>query len=108
MHLFKLRMNYQLLLECYAEGSKITTQEIELLDLELYSQIESIKVSKSERCLEIAPDHICRASLTCEGSVWITCLAAVLDQLSPVSLGEKARGANVFDELVSIGYIVNG
>jgi len=99
-------MNYQLLLECHAQGTEITKQEAELLDLELYSQIESIKVSRTQGCLEIAPDHICKISLVCKGSTWITCLAAVLDQVSPVTMGNKARGAQVFDELVKNGYLV--
>ncbi len=98
-------MNYQLLLECYAEGTDITSQETELLDLELYSQIESIKVSDSQGCMQIAPKHICKKGLVCEGSLWITCLAAVLDQLSPLPIGQKSRGATVFDELVENGYI---
>ncbi|KGG16099.1 MULTISPECIES: hypothetical protein [unclassified Prochlorococcus] len=97
-------MNYQLLLECHAQGTQITRQEAELLDLELYSQIESIKVSRTQGCLQIAPDHICKISLVCNGSNWITCLAAVLDQLLPATIGKKARGAQVFDELVRNGY----
>ena len=99
-------MNYQLLLEYQAQGMEITKQEAELLDLELYSQIESIKVSRTQGCLEIAPDHICKTSLVCKGSIWITCLAAVLDQVSPVTMGKKARGTQVFYELVKNGYLV--
>ncbi|WP_269623433.1 hypothetical protein [Prochlorococcus marinus] len=98
-------MNYQLLLEYYAEGSEITRQEAELLDLELYSQVESIKLSSSQGCIAEAPKHICKKALVCEGSLWITCLAAVLDQLSPPSLGQKSRGAKVFDELFRNGYL---
>lgn len=92
-------MNYQLLLECYSSGTEISQQEIALLDLELFSQIESIKVSSTQGCLEIAPNHICDIALVSKGSLWITCLAAVLDQLSPPSLGTKARGAKVRDGL---------
>ena len=94
-------MNYQLLLECYSKGTKIDLMEIDLLDLELLAQIESIKVSKTQGCLEVAPDHICEVSRVCKGSLWITCLAAVLDQLKPVTIGIKSRGANVFDELLA-------
>ena len=46
-------MNYQLLLEYYSSGADLTSQEIDLLDIELYSQIESIKVSSSQGCLEV-------------------------------------------------------
>ncbi len=99
-------MNYQLLLECYSEGIEITRQEVELLDLELYSQIESIKVSPQQGCIKVAPNHICKSALVCEGSFWITCLAAILDQLNPPSLGKKSRGATVFDQLVENGYLI--
>ena len=100
-------MNYQLLLECHAQGTEITKQEAEFLDLELYSQIESIKVCRMQGCIEVAPHHICKTALVCEGSVWITCLAAVLDKCLPPSIGQKAKGAIVFDELVRQGYFVN-
>tara|TARA_Y100001968_G_C19296292_1_gene686807 strand:- start:287 stop:592 length:306 start_codon:yes stop_codon:yes gene_type:complete len=98
-------MNYQMLLECHSVGAEITEQEAALLDIELYTQIESIKVSRNQGCIEIAPDHICKAALVCSGSFWMTCLAAVLDQISPVKLGTKARGAKVFDELMENGYL---
>ena len=98
-------MNYQMLLECHAAGTEIDKKEAELLDLELYTQIESIKKSRTQGCIQIAPDHICNAALVCKGSYWITCLAAVLDQITPVANGEKARGATIFDELVSNGYL---
>ena len=98
-------MNYQLLLEFYSSGTEITKDELKMLDIELDTQIESIKVSRTQRCLQIAPTHICKAVLVCEGSFWITCLAAVLDKLSPPSLGSKARGAIVFDELIRLGYL---
>ena len=98
-------MNYQLLLECYAKGTEISLEEAGLLDLELYTQIESIKVSSNQGCISVAPNHICKKAHVCEGSLWITCLAAVLDQLTPPSLGEKSRGATVFDELVKHGYV---
>ena len=97
-------MNYQMLLECHAAGTSITKQEAQLLELELGSQIVSIKVSRSQGCIEVAPDHICEAAYVCKGSLWITCIAAVLDQVNPVPMGEKARGATVFDQLVKNGY----
>ncbi len=98
-------MNYQMLLECYAKGITISNTEAELLDVELYSQLESIKVSRSQGCTEIAPDHICHCSMVCKGSYWITCLAAVLDRLMPPAFGTKARGAIVVDELLKNGYL---
>jgi len=99
-------MNYQLLLECHAARTIITKQEALILDLELDSQIASIKVSRTQGCIEVAPDHICKAALVCKGSMWIACFAAVLNQINPVSIGKKARGTTVFDTLVKNGYVV--
>ena len=99
-------MNYQLLLECYSTGTEMTEDELQMLEIELDTQIESIKVSRTQGCLEIAPKHICEAALVCEGSSWITCLASVLDKCSPLSLGQKAKGAIVFDELVRQRYVI--
>jgi len=82
----------------------MTTDEIQMLEIELDTQIESIKVSRTQGCLKIAPKHICQAANVCEDSVWIICLAAVLDKCSPPSIGQKAKGAIVFDELDSQGY----
>ena len=93
-----------MLLECHAAGTSISKQEAQLLELELDSQIASIKISRSQGCIKIAPDHICQAACVCKGSLWITCFAAVLDQVNPVPIGEKSRGATVCDELVNNGY----
>ena len=99
-------MNYQLMLEYYSLGTEMTKVELQLLEIELDTQIESIKISGNQGCLHVAPIHICKAAFVCEGSNWITCLAAVLDKCSPPSLGQKAKGAIVFDELVQQGYII--
>ena len=99
-------MNYQLLLECYSSGNEITKDELQMLDIELDTQLESIKVSTTQGCLQSAPKHICDVALVCEGSFWITCLAAVLDKCSPPSLGSKSKGAIVFDALVQQGCVV--
>ena len=99
-------MNYQMLLEYYSTGVALSNQELKMLDIELYTQIESIKVSRTQGCIEIAPKHICKATLVCEGSFWITCLASLLDKLSPQALGNKTRGAKVFDTLIQHNYIV--
>ena len=93
-------MNYQLLLECYSTGTEMTEDELQMLEIELDTQIESIKVSRNQRCLHIAPKHICEAALVCVGSSWITCLASVLDKCSPSSLEQKGKWALLVDELV--------
>ena len=85
----------------------MTNDEIKMLKIELHTQLESIKVSVTQGCLKIAPKHICQAAHVCEGSTWITCLAAVLDNCLPPSIGQKAKGAIVFDELVRQGYFIN-
>ena len=97
-------MNYQLLLECYSSGSEMTKDELQMLEIELDTQIESIKVSRTQGCLKISPKHICKAAHVCDGSTWMTCLAAVIDRCSPPSIGKKAKGAIVFDELVRLNY----
>ena len=84
----------------------MTMDKLQMLEIELGTQIESIKVSRTQGCLKIAPKHICQAALVCEGSTWITCLAAVLDNCLPPSIGQKAKGAIVFDELVRQGYYI--
>ncbi len=98
-------MNYQMLLECYASGAGINEEELKMLDIELDTQIESIQVSRDEGCTKVAPKHICNATLVCKGSLWITCLASVLDKCDPPAIGTKARGARVFDELIRHGYL---
>ena len=100
-------MNYQMLLEYYASGSEITQDELQMLVIELDTQIESIKVSRTQGCLKIAPHHICKAAHVCEGSAWINCLASILDRCSPPSLGQKTRCVTVFDELVRQGNVAN-
>ena len=84
----------------------MSEDELQMLEIELDTQIESIKVSRTQGCVKIAPKHICNAALVCDGSSWITCLASVLDRCSPPSLGQKAKGAIVFDELVRQGFVI--
>ncbi len=83
----------------------MTKDELQMLEIELDTQIESIKVSRTQGCLQIAPKHICETALVCEGSAWITCLASVLDKCLPPSLGRKAKSTILFDELVRQGYV---
>ena len=53
-------MNYQLLIESYSLGSSLSKQEIELLSLELETQIMNINISTEFGCLKSAPTHICK------------------------------------------------
>ncbi len=50
----------------------MTKDELQMLEIELETQIESIKVSRTQCCLKIAPKYICQAAFDCEGSAWIT------------------------------------
>ena len=100
-------MNYQILLASYAAGEDINKNEVALLELELDSQLESIKFSRTQGCTEKAPKHICEAAQVCEGSCWIICFASILDKSNPVSLGKKSRGAKVIDTLLDNNYLMN-
>ena len=48
-------MNYQLLIESYSFGSALSEQEIELLSLELETQIMNINISTEFGCFKSAP-----------------------------------------------------
>ena len=56
---YKLFMNYQLLIESYSSGTKLSDQEIELLSLELETQIMNINISTEFGCFKYATSHIC-------------------------------------------------
>ena len=99
-------MNYQILLESYAAGEVINNDELSLLKLELDSQLESIKLSRTQGCTEKAPKHICEAAQVCEGSSWINCFTLIIDKANPLSLGKKSRGAKVIDVLLDNNYLM--
>ncbi len=86
-------------------GNAITKQEAEFLELELFFELLSIQVSRTQECIQVAPDHVCEAVCVCKESLWITCFAAELEQLDLVPVGKKARGPKVFDDLVGNGYV---
>ena len=52
-------MNYQLLIESYSFGIDLSDQEIELLSLELETQIMNINISTEFGCFKSAPSDIC-------------------------------------------------
>tara|TARA_Y100001970_G_scaffold213420_1_gene260841 strand:- start:10979 stop:11260 length:282 start_codon:yes stop_codon:yes gene_type:complete len=92
-------MNYQLLLEYYSSGTELTNQELHLLDLELDTQLENISKNNSLGCLEIAPDNICSALETSNGSKWIKCLARTLDKLLNDSSARESRVDKILSKL---------
>ena len=53
-------MNYQLLIESYSLGSSLSEQEIELLNLELETQIMNINISTDFGCLNRPPPMVAK------------------------------------------------
>ena len=98
-------MNYQLLIESYYHGTKPTELEISLLELELYTQISNIKISKNFECLSFAPEHICSCLNLKKNSFWITCLAEIIDKYKKSEIG-ITKGAEVYQALFREGLVV--
>ena len=98
-------MNYQLLIESYSLGSSLSEQEIELLSLELETQIMNINISTEFGCFKSAPSHICEGLNLKKDTFWIMCLAEILDLYTPRKL-EKTKSAEVFDLLLEKGLVI--
>ena len=98
-------MNYQLLIESYSFGIKLSEQEIELLSLELETQIMNINISLDFACLKYAPPHICQCLNLKKNTFWIMCLAEILDLHKPSKLG-KTKSVEVFDLLLEKGLVI--
>ena len=99
-------MNYQLLIESYSFGANLTNQEIDLLIIELDTQIMNLKVSLEIDCLKPAPKQICERLKLKEKSLWITCLAEIIDIHKPV-LSKKARSVKIYELLLSHGLLID-
>ena len=98
-------MNYQLLIESYFLGSSLSEQEIQLLSLELETQIMNINISTEFGCFKSAPIHICEALSLKKDSFWIMCLAEILDLHKPPQFG-KTKSVEVFDLLLEKGLVI--
>ena len=98
-------MNYQLLIESYSFGTTLSEQEIELLGLELETQIINVNKSKEFDCLKSAPSHICERLNLKKDAYWIICLAEILDLHKPPKSG-KTKSEEVFDLLLSKGLVI--
>ena len=98
-------MNYQLLIESYSFGSSLSEQEIELLSLELETQIININISTDFGCFKAAPSYICERLNLKKDTFWIMCLAEILDLHKPSKLG-KTRSVEVFDLLLKKGLVI--
>ena len=98
-------MNYQLLIESYSLWSSLTDQEIELLSLELETQIMNINISKEFGCFKSAPSHICEGLNLKKDTYWILCLAETLDLHKPTQFG-KTKSVEVLDLLLEKGLVI--
>ena len=98
-------MNYQLLIESYSFGTTLSLQEIELLNLELETQIMNLKISTEFAFLTSAPSHICKGLNLKKGTFWIMCLAEILDIHNPPKLG-KTKSVEIFDLLLKKGLVI--
>ena len=98
-------MNYQLLIESYSFGTTLSNQEIELLILELDTQLTNLNITNELGSLKLAPTHICKGLDLKKGSYWITCLAEVIDRHKK-PLNGKTKGAETYDRLLKNGLVV--
>ena len=98
-------MNYQLLIESYCFGSDLSEQEIELLSLELETQIMNINISTEFDCFNSAPTHICEGLKLKKDTYWIMCLAEIIDLHKSPKLG-KTKSVEVFDLLLEKGLVI--
>ena len=98
-------MNYQLLIESYSFGTPLTEQEIELLSLELETQILNINITIDLGCIKAAPCHICERLNLKKDTFWIMCIAEILDLHRPPQFG-KTKSVEVFDLLLEKGLVI--
>ena len=98
-------MNNQLLIESYSFGSSLSEQEIQLLSLELETQIMNINISTEFGCFKSAPSHICEGLNLKRGTYWIMCLAEIIDLYKPPKKG-KTKSAEVFDLLLKKDLVI--
>ena len=98
-------MNYQLLIESYSFGTTLSNQEIELLTLELETQIMNMNISTDFGCFRSAPTHICKGLNLRKGTSWIMCLSEILDIHNPPKLG-KTKSVEVYDLLLEKGLVI--
>ena len=97
-------MNYQLLIESYSFGTTLSEREIELLSLELETQIMNINISTEFGCFKSAPSHICEGLNLKKDTFWIMCLAEILDLHKPTKFG-KTKSVEVFELLLKKGLV---
>ena len=98
-------MNYQMLIESYSFGTTLSSQEIELLTIELETQIMNINISTAFDCFKPARSHICKGLNLRKGTFWIMCLSEILDIHKPPKVG-KTKSVKVYDLLLERGLVI--
>ena len=98
-------MNYQLLIESYSFGTTLSNQELELLSLELETQIINMNLSTDFDCFKSAPTDICKSLNLRKGTFWIMCLAEILDIHKPPKIG-KTKSVKVYELLLEKGLVI--
>ena len=98
-------MNYQLLIESYSFGTTLSNQEIELLSLELETQIMNIKISTDFICLNSAPSYISKGLNLRKGTSWIMCLAEIIDIHKPPKIGQT-ESVKLYELLLEKGFVI--
>ena len=98
-------MNYQLLIESYSFGTSLSNQEIELLTLELETQIINLNISTDFGCFKSAPFHICKGLNLRIGTSWIVCLAEIIDIHNPHNT-KQTESVKVYDLLLEKGLVI--
>ena len=98
-------MNYQLLIESYSFGTTLSNQEIELLSIELETQIMNMHISTDFGCFKSAPFHICKGLNLRKGTFWIMCLAEILDIHKPSKIG-KTKSVIIYQLLLEKGLVI--
>ena len=94
-----------MLIESYSLGTNLSTQEIELLSIELETQIMNINLSKDFDCFKSAPSQICKRLNLRKGTFWIICLSEILDIHKRPKIG-KRKSVKVYDFLLKKGLII--
>ena len=98
-------MNYQLLIESYSFGTILSNQVIELLTLEVETQIMNMNISNDFDCFKSAPNYLCKGLNLRNGTFWITCLAEILDIYKYPKIGKK-ESVKVYDLLLEKGLVI--
>ena len=89
------------LLEKYCYTNKITVREIAFLE---NCFEDSLLKKQFQTNPSIAPAIVCDVAGLERGSYWISCNAAILDQLKPIK-GIKSRTARILDLLLKSGLV---